>query len=763
MFKSVFFRYFIILIILFSAVILTTNIVIYNQASSIIKNNVHDARIDLLNQYKHMMNVMMNETREVMEQTAYNSDINDFIMTTLTEDDQEMENVSNVQRRLRNVADSNQMIISAYAYSTEKDQIISSNKQIYTLADFYDTEWLEFYNDDLVGTHIMETRVITDGYGNDFNAITLIHHLPYNSLEKNGAIVVNINADQLYKRIVGANNDSDGLFYMMNREGEVILHPNRQMLYTNIEEEDISMSIFNNNTDFFVEKTNKGEQLYTYITSMMNNWKYVYEISIDDLNGVVSKITTIVFSIILVALLLSISLAYLLTRYVSNPIKKLVEVIPGSRKKYDKKQYRDEYDYLDNVYQDIITDNKNMETVIAETKPVIKEKLLDNLLTNKKISNEEVEKKLHLLNIHFNERYYIVLTAQIDDYNRFYQNRDELESSLHKGRLTSLIEETINQRFHSMSGETETDKIAVIINYPEEIKTIDMNERLVKLMQDLQKKIADHFPFTVTIGLGRAYPTIFQVKKSYEESLRALEYKFYQGKDQIINVDDVEITSNELYYYNNDQVKKLINNMKTANKSGIEKELDALFQDITDNGTIPYEQINQLFLQLISSIIELLIDQNIDIKELFCSDYTIYDDYNQKETIHDIKKFFIMITDSVEKEISKRNNDKLADTSKKVLEYIDANFHHDMALQDIADWIGMSTNYTSKIIKDASGKNFLEYLNMKRIEKAKQLLSSTKLTIKEIGFRIGFNSIQSFMRVFKKYEGITPGQYRDRD
>ncbi|WP_249870558.1 helix-turn-helix domain-containing protein [Oceanobacillus saliphilus] len=763
-YKSVFFRYFIILILLFTAIILLTNIVIYHQAANIIKTNAHDAQVDLLNQYKNSMNMMFNETREMMERTAQDTDIMNFIMTAVSNEEDENDTlVTNVQRKLKNVAQSNQMLISAYVYSAENNQIIGSNEQIYPAVDFYDQEWLEIYNEDLVGTHIMETREITDGYGNEFNAITFIHNLPYHSYDREGAIVVNINADQLYKRMLGPQHESDGLFYVMTREGEVILHPNKQMLYTNIQDDDISIDVFQSATNYFVENTNEKDQLYTYITSMMNNWKFVYSLSIDDLNGIVNKMTMMVISIIFVGLLLSIGLAYWLTRYVSSPIRKLVQWIPNSSdKKYDKEEYKDEYDYLDNVYQSIMHDNQQMETMISEFKPMIKDKLLDNLLTNKRISKEEVEKKLRLFDIHFSNKYYIVLTAQIDDYQRFYQSKDELESSMYKAELTRFIEKVINNHFPSMCGETETDKVAVVMNYSKEISTMDMNEWLVKLIQDLQEKVSERFPFTITIGLGRAYTDIFDVNKSYDESLRALEYKFYQGKDQIINVDDVDIVQDELYYYNNDQVKKLMNNMKTANIAGTAKELEALFEGISENGNIPYEHMNQLFLHLINSMIELLIDLNMDIKEVLGADYNIYEDFQQRETFEDVKQFFRDITNKVLVEIEQRKSDSLPDTSKKILEFIDSNYHRDIALQDVADWIEMSTNYTSKIIKDVTGKTYLEYVNMKRIDKAKQLLSSTQLTAKEIGFRVGFNSIQSFMRVFKKNEGITPGQYRDR-
>ena len=58
------------------------------------------------------------------------------------------------------------------------------------------------------------------------------------------------------------------------------------------------------------------------------------------------------------------------------------------------------------------------------------------------------------------------------------------------------------------------------------------------------------------------------------------------------------------------------------------------------------------------------------------------------------------------------------------------------------------------------GEGFLDYLNDYRVKKAKDLLECTDTLVKEVGFKVGFSSAQSFNRVFKRYTGMTPGQYQ---
>ena len=74
--------------------------------------------------------------------------------------------------------------------------------------------------------------------------------------------------------------------------------------------------------------------------------------------------------------------------------------------------------------------------------------------------------------------------------------------------------------------------------------------------------------------------------------------------------------------------------------------------------------------------------------------------------------------------------------------------------------MGYSSTYVSKIFKQTYGMSYIEYMNSKRIELSKQLLADTQLSVKEIGFRAGFNNMQTFFRVFKQCVGTTPSQYR---
>ncbi|MDD3278911.1 MAG: AraC family transcriptional regulator [Lachnospiraceae bacterium] len=98
----------------------------------------------------------------------------------------------------------------------------------------------------------------------------------------------------------------------------------------------------------------------------------------------------------------------------------------------------------------------------------------------------------------------------------------------------------------------------------------------------------------------------------------------------------------------------------------------------------------------------------------------------------------------------------------KACSYIKKNYNRNINVTDAADELGISYAYLSKIFKSQSegGEKLLDYLNRIRIKEAKKLLSETSLSLTEIAEAVGYNNTQSLQRFFKKYEAITPGDWR---
>ena len=84
----------------------------------------------------------------------------------------------------------------------------------------------------------------------------------------------------------------------------------------------------------------------------------------------------------------------------------------------------------------------------------------------------------------------------------------------------------------------------------------------------------------------------------------------------------------------------------------------------------------------------------------------------------------------------------------------------DISLNNMAEYFSVSSSTMAKLVKKRCGMNFSEYLNQLRIEAAEKLLLKTELSINDISLMVGYSSQHYFSRIFKKYKGMSPENYR---
>lgn len=97
---------------------------------------------------------------------------------------------------------------------------------------------------------------------------------------------------------------------------------------------------------------------------------------------------------------------------------------------------------------------------------------------------------------------------------------------------------------------------------------------------------------------------------------------------------------------------------------------------------------------------------------------------------------------------------------KKAMLYISEHFNTPLTLEEVAAYVHLHPSYFSTLFKSSTGSSFKEYLNMVRIEESKRLLSNTDYSIIDIAVAVGFEDQSYFSKVFKKYTGLTPKQFR---
>jgi YesN/AraC family two-component response regulator len=96
----------------------------------------------------------------------------------------------------------------------------------------------------------------------------------------------------------------------------------------------------------------------------------------------------------------------------------------------------------------------------------------------------------------------------------------------------------------------------------------------------------------------------------------------------------------------------------------------------------------------------------------------------------------------------------------KARRYIEEHSREELSLTKVAKAVNVNANYLSENFKQVTGINFVEYVARTRFVTACDLLRNRNLHISEIAFAAGFQSLSQFNRVFKKFSGKSPTEYR---
>ncbi|QGQ98392.1 helix-turn-helix domain-containing protein [Paenibacillus psychroresistens] len=137
---------------------------------------------------------------------------------------------------------------------------------------------------------------------------------------------------------------------------------------------------------------------------------------------------------------------------------------------------------------------------------------------------------------------------------------------------------------------------------------------------------------------------------------------------------------------------------------------------------------------------------------------------NKFDAIDDMDHSLFQILSNAAKIIqSTRENKSNYTIIREVRKYTET--HHtnpELSLSHLSDEFNINVKSLSRLFKEEFGENFIDYLAKIRVEHAQKLLQQTNDSVYEISEKVGYTNTNTFIRVFKRTSGFTPGDYREK-
>lgn len=494
------------------------------------------------------------------------------------------------------------------------------------------------------------------------------------------------------------------------------------------------------------------------------SWIFRFYLSQASLPSAKDYLTAVLpFSIVVLAI--SIILVPYIAWRVYSPIWELAQNVstdekPTGRMPCDA-EYTNEIDYLLRTYDAAIQDRDAILTLVREVRPELEERLLISLINGADYSEAELDEKLHNMCSAWSvdDKYQVILA-----YPRPDDGRDnDIDSQIILYQLKELMQ---NIRLTGQATMFFLPGVRgygiAILRYPgssanEMIKSC--GEQVIEEMKrfSLQRNIY------VLFSNGRIFDSMRDIRLSFDSAEEQIGYQIYFAAEHGETDAATNTGMNHDQTGFSEQIELLIDHVKRYEWNSAERLLDLILDQIA-RSDIELSMKKYQYAHILDALAEHALmppSDDCTLKRQWLGE--VYTDLrntdiqeNLAQDVHAAAQELLKLAE----EASVRKQSRHVMRAKECIENSYGNIN--LSVNVIAEEIGISASYLSKIFVECTGDNLVRYLNTYRVDMAKDLLANTNIMIRDVGYKTGFNTIQNFNRVFKRYTGETPSEFRAR-
>lgn len=325
-----------------------------------------------------------------------------------------------------------------------------------------------------------------------------------------------------------------------------------------------------------------------------------------------------------------------------------------------------------------------------------------------------------------------------------------------KAGIFRIILEEVKKEFQYELVELEHKRHALIVKEQQ-------MDRMKRSFTHILSGIEADMEIRVVAAIGRPVISLADTAHSYRDAARLLERRFAVDKNTVLTVNDAVLQNTDVYCYPLELERELITSVLQGKTKQVQSILNRILDEHMEERLAGGENLARFVLAVDVTVHRILGQMNKSYRELFGQD-SLYDELKQAGNRKRVRERIHEVFGAIMAGMASRSEKQDHTVAEQLLAHIHAHFNEDISLSGIAEQLNLSLGYISLLFKKYSGENFKEYLNQYRVAKAKELLNAEEgYSIHEIAGMVGCNNVNTFIRIFKKYEGVPPGQYAKRN
>ncbi len=567
---------------------------------------------------------------------------------------------------------------------------------------------------------------------NDNETKCVYSYMMYNTFNNNNhsdLVMLNMDSEYLFQK------DSDDLNNI-----SLVVDQNNKVIYSNSDRFPITVQlqdefdpegrIKKDESGYFLTQINGTQSVIIFTGADKHHWRYISIIEYNDLLAQVNKMQTITILITLLIAAAGGLIAHILSRRLSVPIRT-----------------------MSNDVTNLKSENRQLERVDRNRKVT---KLLENGGLDDQRNHKSGRDFLSLIGMEVTgESKLILLSIHVDGYKSLPETFSVAEIQAYKFAAFNILSELMGEKAKTYHVDMGNDNSLVLMTAGALVTQAYLEAQL----KQMQAYIREHFSVSMSVIMSEPENDPDKLYSMYEEIEEALSRSIFFGKESLVSIPELEMKTDYHYEYPEQKEKHLMESLML----GKAEEAKKLYEDIiTETYQYPIIIYNMVISRLIFAIDSVVgVIKRNGAENSFAGYFVLSNLIQEADTIEIRNEKFFELFDRIKKELENRKSEKQEQIIDKINSMIEAGFDDpSFSLDYLADSIGMSTAYVSRIYKQYTGNTIIDILADKRMNKARELLVSTQLSVSEIAERVGYSNPTYFYRVFKKENGVTPNEFR---
>lgn len=427
--------------------------------------------------------------------------------------------------------------------------------------------------------------------------------------------------------------------------------------------------------------------------------------------------------------------------YINKPIEqtKIISTLKRAMQMVDEKHQKRNRDLMI---------QEKLETVL----PIIENGMIYSMLFQENF-NEETENYKNLLGIEATQGYMMVL--RFGDALQDGKLTNAIGTSVKAQSFYQTIRETIKDFFPAVVGAMMGNSVMVMVPLEKEGEEYEQRIEIIERAREMVRKLKKSIGVQFRVGIGSTCP-LEEIGESYREAVEAFRY----SKASVSHAKDFSLSCEYTEDYPIDIENRLFDAVERGDVSETGHQAQLFFDWMCTSHPEAEPDIKLKALEFVLWA-EHIAYSNGGMTYQFLARHEYLGEVCGAESYDELKQWFLQKIKEASYNVSRKKKEQEQGTVDMAKQYIREHYR-DVSLDDISREVNISPYYFSKLFKEETGMNFIDYLTDVKIQKAKELLTDSRKSMKEICLDIGYSNPNYFSHIFKKKMGITPSEYKEK-